>query len=81
MKTKDVRFGMKVVPNKKTSDGRVQGLENSAAWYKAKEKNQNFLYVNMIPLKNNYPEYMLGVNYNDGNGDYFHVSDFEKYTE
>ena len=39
------KIGDKVIPINKTADGRIQGLENSIVWKKAKNKGMAFLYI------------------------------------
>lgn len=84
MGRKEVRHGMKVVPFDKTPDGRVKGLENSAVWRDAQIKKQPFLYVTKIRFTkngNDYPEVLLDSNYNSNTGDYFLVTDFNRYKK
>lgn len=80
MVIKKLKLWMKVTPHKKTADGRMIGLENSVVWQNAQQKNQDYLYIASKPLRHEYQEYLLSLNYRDKCGDYFHVSDFEKYN-
>ena len=72
---------MKVVPFKKTAEGRQQGLDRCAVWNKAKIAKQPFLYVSKITEDEGYPEVMLNHNRRQGCGDYFLASDFDDYEE
>lgn len=89
MKHEEVKFGMKVVPHSKTSDGRVQCLENSVVWQEAIKIGQPYLYVVSKKPNDDYPECVLSlkykrkqaVHYFEMTGDYFLSSDFEKYEK
>lgn len=73
--------GTKVVPFKKTAQGRTPGLESFNVWKKAQETGQPFLYVALPPIAGCYAEYLLCDRYGVIDGDYFARSDFTLYKE
>lgn len=77
-----VEIGMKVVPHSKNY---AQDLHNSQHWKIAKEKGQNYLFVNFIHPSHTYGKvFVLGFGFNgenSANGDFFLSSDFEPYFE
>ena len=76
MKDKDVKIGMKVVPHDKTSHI-FMGLRMSYNWESAQEVKQPFLYV--ADFDGGY--WILNINKDTPNGDYFNACDFEPYEE
>jgi hypothetical protein len=76
---RDIKLFDKVVPHKKTADGRNRGLKTSVCWRNAKKLKQPFLYVTKVPFPNDYQEYLLCENLICNDGDYFLREDFELY--
>jgi hypothetical protein len=81
MEHSDIKLGMKVVPHRKTADGRVKGLNSSVVWRGAKVLNQPYLYVVLTKPVGDYPEIMLSEIEGDVHGDYFLASDVSPYRE
>lgn len=82
MEHTEVELGMKVVPSSKSY---AQALHNSQEWKRAKELYQDYLYVNYAHPSHKFGKvYVLGQKSNSPNGhagDFFLVTDFEKYEE
>ncbi len=84
MKSKDVMIGMKVVPHSKSKNihQRVDGLDGSVVWNKAKERNQPYLYVH--GWEREYKVWLLAeIPYSPETftGDFFLSKEFEPYEE
>lgn len=73
-------IGQKVVPISKTT-ARWSGLENSTNWNTARSRGQNFLYFKGREMVAGEEVYTCGLNKNDGNGDFFRLSDLVPYVE
>jgi hypothetical protein len=79
MRKEDIEIGMKVVPFQKTLEGYAE-FEDSHVWKRAKEKNQNYLYV--IDFDEDETYYILSEIMNDeADGDFFNAEDFEPYEK
>jgi hypothetical protein len=78
-----VKIGMKVVPHSKSY---AQDLHNSQHWKIAKEKGQNYLFVNFIhPSHTHKRVFVLSEQPtsppNNSVGDFFLSDDFELYID
>jgi hypothetical protein len=75
---KDIKIGMKVVPFQKTVKNYLD-FNSSGVWRRAKEKNQNYLYV--VGFEENEKYYMLSeIMGFEIYGDFYNAEDFEPYT-
>jgi hypothetical protein len=77
MKKEDIVIGMKVVPHAKTVEGWGTDLDKCASWLRAKESNQNFMYV----VDRSDHAWQLSDTNNKVYGGFFHARDFEPYAE
>lgn len=84
MKKYKYKIGDKVIPIKKTFQ---DCLKNSVIWYRAKQQNQNFLYITRLPEDNikmwgkEYNCYVLDIKKDTNTGDYFNENDFILYKD
>ncbi len=82
MEHTQVKLGMKVVPHSKSY---AQDLQNSQEWKRAKEKGQEYLFVNYAhPSHTHGRVYILGLTNDSPNshaGDFFLVTDFNRYED